>query len=130
MAEFGRRLKELRDSKRMSQEELAKALHVSRSRIGMYEQGQREPDFEMQEAIADYFNVNLDYLVRRHGSGMEPFDYETNIGPDEALMIEMMNSMDQNAKDDLMRYARILKEHSEFLKKQQSMESDKTKTPL
>lgn len=130
MAEFGRRLKELRDSRQMSQEDLAKALHVSRSRIGMYEQGQREPDFEMQEAIADFFNVNLDYLVRKHGSGIDLIIHDTNIGPDEAFMIEMMNGMDPASREDLMRYARVLKEHSEFLKKQQSMESDKTKTPL
>lgn len=31
----------------------------------MYEQGRREPDFEMQEAIADFFNVDLDYIMGR-----------------------------------------------------------------
>ena len=52
----------LRKSRNMTQEELAKALGVSRSTIGMYEQGKREPDFETEEKIADYFNVTLDYL--------------------------------------------------------------------
>ena len=31
----------------------------------MYEQGKRQPDFEMQEAIADLFNVSIDYLFGR-----------------------------------------------------------------
>ena len=48
-----------------TQEELARLLNTSRSRIGMYEQGKRQPDFEMQEAIADLFNVSIDYLFDR-----------------------------------------------------------------
>ena len=40
-------------------------LKVSRSTIGMYETGSREPDFETCEAIADIFNVDMDYLLGR-----------------------------------------------------------------
>lgn len=29
----------------------------------MYENGNREPDFETLEAIADYFNVDMNYLL-------------------------------------------------------------------
>ena len=49
----------------MTQKQLADALGVSESRIGMYERCQREPDFEMLEAIADYFNVDMNYLTGR-----------------------------------------------------------------
>lgn len=49
----------------MTQRQLADTLGVSESRIGMYERCQREPDFEMLEAIADYFNVDMDYLTGR-----------------------------------------------------------------
>ena len=59
---YGKRLKGLRERYGYSQEELAKLLNVSRSRIANYEQGTREPDMEMQEALADFFNVTLDYL--------------------------------------------------------------------
>ena len=65
MNKYGLRLKELREQKGITQETLADMLHTSRSRIGMYEQGKRQPDFEMQEAIADYFNVSIDYLFGR-----------------------------------------------------------------
>lgn len=40
-------------------------LDVSRSTVGMYETGGREPDFETMEAIADIFNVDMDYLMGR-----------------------------------------------------------------
>lgn len=65
MNKYGLRLKQLREQHGYSQEELAKLLNTSRSRIGMYEQGRRQPDFEMQEAIADLFNVSFDYLFGR-----------------------------------------------------------------
>ena len=65
MNKYGKRLKDLREQHQYSQEELAKLLNTSRSRIGMYEQGRRQPDFEMQEAIADLFNVSIDYLFGR-----------------------------------------------------------------
>lgn len=65
MANFQSVLKLLRKSKGLTQDDLAKALKVSRSTIGMYENGSREPDYETTEAIADYFNVDIDYLLGR-----------------------------------------------------------------
>lgn len=62
---FGIVLKNLRTRNKMTQKQLADTLGVSESRIGMYERCQREPDFEMLEAIADYFNVDMDYLTGR-----------------------------------------------------------------
>ena len=55
-------LKYLRSSHGISQAELSKAIGVSPSTIGMYETGEREPNFEIEEKIADYFNVSLDTL--------------------------------------------------------------------
>ncbi len=38
---------------------------ISKSAISMYENGNREPDFETLEAIADFFNVDINLLIRR-----------------------------------------------------------------
>ena len=65
MANFGSILKNLRTSRGITQGELATMLDVSRSTVGMYETGGREPDFETMEAIADIFNVDMDYLMGR-----------------------------------------------------------------
>lgn len=42
----------------------------------MYERGEREPGFETLEAIADYFNVDMDYLLGKsdHRNKMEWLD--------------------------------------------------------
>lgn len=65
MATFANTLKLLRTNKGLTQNELSQALKVSRSTIGMYENGSREPDYEMLEFIADFFNVDIDYLLGR-----------------------------------------------------------------
>lgn len=72
---FGRILKNLRKDHGDTQADLAKYLGISRSAISMYESGEREPDFETLEAIADYFNVNMDFLL---GQTEDPYDYEND----------------------------------------------------
>lgn len=64
MAKFSDRLRTLRKERGLSQQELAKQLRcVSKSSVNMYERGEREPNFETLEVIADYFNVDMDYLL-------------------------------------------------------------------
>jgi len=71
MATFKERLKELRAGKGLSQRALADELHISKSAVSMYENGTREPDHETTELIADYFNVDIDYLLGRKDYTMQ-----------------------------------------------------------
>lgn len=65
MANFARVLRLLRNEKGLSQQALADHLGISKSAINMYERNEREPGFETLELIADYFNVDIDYLLGR-----------------------------------------------------------------
>ena len=65
MGNFQNIFKRLRTSSGLTQAEIAEKLGVSRSTIGMYETGAREPDFETLEKIADFFNVDIDFLLGR-----------------------------------------------------------------
>lgn len=60
--EFKDRLKVLRKAKKLTQEDLSKLVGVSPSSISMYEVGKRIPELETFEALADYFNVDMNYL--------------------------------------------------------------------
>lgn len=62
---FKERLISLRKEKGLTQDKFAELMGVSKSAISMYENGNRTPDFELEEKIADYFNVDLDYLRGR-----------------------------------------------------------------
>ena len=59
------RLKELREERGISQVRLAIDLNMNQNSISRYESGAREADYKTLLAIADYFNVLLDYLFGR-----------------------------------------------------------------
>lgn len=63
MAMFSDRLRSLRTLKGLSQSDFAKQIGISKSSVNMYERGEREPNFKTLECIADYFNVDMDYLL-------------------------------------------------------------------
>lgn len=62
---LGERIKRLRTGARMTQGELAKRLEVSTSAVGMYEQGRREPPYEVLLKIGELFGVSADWLLAR-----------------------------------------------------------------
>ena len=66
MSIFSIRLKELRNKANLSQQELSKIMGISKSSINMYERGEREPGLETVGALADYFDVQTDYLLGKH----------------------------------------------------------------
>ena len=61
--EFKDKLKDLRKKRGLSQVALAERLGLSKSTIGAYETGDITPSVEALNAIADFFNVDLDYLL-------------------------------------------------------------------
>ena len=63
MGNFANIFKSLRLNSGLTQQEMADKLKISRSSIGMYENGEREPSFELLEAIADFFNVDMNFLL-------------------------------------------------------------------
>lgn len=65
MATFASRLAQLRKEAKLTQHQLADKLMISYGSIGNYEAGKRFPRYEDLEAIADYFNIELDYLCGR-----------------------------------------------------------------
>lgn len=62
---FSERLVLLRKSKNLTQKQLAVEMHLSELAIQHYESRRRKPAFDILIALADYFDVSLDYLVGR-----------------------------------------------------------------
>ena len=72
MASLSDMLVYLRKREGFSQQELADKLGMTRSAIGMYETGKREPDLETLEAFADFYNVDMNTLTGRHNAQALP----------------------------------------------------------
>ncbi len=65
MADFAERLRELRKQRGLRQIDLAVALGVAQTTIANYERKLRFPDERMLGKLADFFSVNLDFLLGR-----------------------------------------------------------------
>lgn len=63
--ELKTRIRELRLASHLTQEQLADRLGITKQAVSQYERGVRQPDYEVLEALADFFNVDLDYLTGR-----------------------------------------------------------------
>ncbi|CUH95398.1 hypothetical protein P22_1468 [Propionispora sp. 2/2-37] len=63
MPTFGERLNYLRKANKLKAEELADIVGVKRRIIFLYEKNESKPSYDVLIALANYFNVSLDYLV-------------------------------------------------------------------
>lgn len=84
---FGNNLKDLRETRNVTQGQLAEYLQVSRPTIAGYETKSRQPDFEKLEKLANYFHVSIDYLVS--GSETTSTDIPLKKEPNENHWIVM-----------------------------------------
>ncbi|CUR41891.1 Helix-turn-helix motif [Limosilactobacillus reuteri] len=64
----GTTIRDLRKEHRLSQTELAKAVHVSQATVTAWETGKAEPSSSALNTLASYFNVSADYLLGRKES--------------------------------------------------------------
>ncbi|QNU68106.1 helix-turn-helix transcriptional regulator [Ruminiclostridium herbifermentans] len=62
---LGKRIKKLREKNNLNQLEFSKILNISNTTLSQYEAGNRTPNDEIKEKVADYFNVSVDYLLGR-----------------------------------------------------------------
>ena len=61
--ETGKRIKKLREAKKMNQYDLAEELHVSHSHMSKIETGHRIGSIDIYMNLAEFFGVSLDYLL-------------------------------------------------------------------
>ena len=85
MVKFGNLLAELRQDKRMTQAQLAQVMFVTAGTISNYEKGIHFPDVEKLLALADYFEVTVDYLLGRTDSNVSMDILQERITPQKTV---------------------------------------------
>lgn len=88
------KIRELRNKQSISQKELAMILGVPSNTFNQWENGKREPDYEMLKRIADFFNVSTDYLIGREEKKETSFLNEiSDIVPIEKKKIPLLGEI-------------------------------------
>lgn len=101
------KLKELRKSKGVSQEEAANALGVSFRAYQNYEYEQREPNIEMLNKMADYFGTSVDKLLGRESKEQTALDElvgQFNMDLLEKKIVENYFALPKKMRGDLMTF--------------------------
>ena len=106
--EFKDRLKELRKRRGLSQVVLADRLGLSKSTIGAYETGDITPSLDALNALADFFNVDINYLLGKEDGSTYYLDPEA-----AELANEIYNREDLRILFDATR--KISKEDLQFI---------------
>jgi transcriptional regulator with XRE-family HTH domain len=92
------RLKELRISAGLKQDDLLKHFSLSSARYSQYETGKRNPDYELLMKFADFYNVSVDYLLG-HESVESAEILHCNLSSDEAALIKKYRSLPNLSKE-------------------------------
>ena len=105
---FGRRLKQLRKEKRMTQQQLGDRLRLARNTIAMYETGIREPSFRTVQHIADIMGTSVDYLLGRTNelNGTS----ETGSDPETRAIMRALKGRTKEQQEAVMAFIKYLDE--------------------
>jgi transcriptional regulator with XRE-family HTH domain len=91
MATFGKKLKECRDAKGFSQNELAKAIEVHHSIIGKYERDEVKPSIDVVKKMAEALDTTAGYLMGESKNTMALKDQ---------AMLKRINDINNLPEDD------------------------------
>lgn len=103
---FRLRLKELRETQRISQKQLSVALNISHGAIGNWESGTRNPNSEYIKKLAEYFDVTTDYLL---GIDDKPYNKIFNPETVEADILNELSNLTDAKKEDVLNYIKFVK---------------------
>lgn len=92
-----KRLKELRLEKKLYQKDVASAIGIDRTTYVKYELGQSEPNHEILQRIADFFDVSIDYLMCRTDIKKTP-ENESSLLQESKEILNAYESADNSIK--------------------------------
>lgn len=101
---FSTRLTEERLNQKLSQDDLATAVGVSRQSITFYEKGARVPDIQTARKFAEYFGVTTDYLLGLSDNRTNETDaIGKKLGLRDALIALLAEAYETNSADAIQK---------------------------
>ena len=103
------RIKELREEKKLSQDDVAKAIGTNQRNIGRWEKNENEPTSGFLLKLADFFQCSVDYLLGRTDDfGVISFANEAQeLTTDEEILLATYRKLTEKNKMHVSAYAQI-----------------------
>ncbi|ARX66042.1 XRE family transcriptional regulator [Bacillus toyonensis] len=108
---FGNTLNSLRKEKKLRQEDMAKHLGIARTTYAMYEQGNREPDYDTLQKLANFFDVSVDYLLGRTNEKLPLIDFSKD--PDLNIWFKDIKDASPEKREELKQFWEFIKQKKE-----------------
>lgn len=99
---IAKNIRALREKKKLSQEQLAEDLGITRARLGAYEESRNQPPIEILISLADYFQISIDALIRADLYKTDP-DSLMKIGKNRTLLPILVD----RENNDLLEYVPV-----------------------
>lgn len=115
--EFPEILKMLREKRGYSQKQLADVIHVSKNSVSHYELGGCMPGIDILVAIADIFDVSLDFLLGRSKANLSKRLLDKTVDKTTAgELLEDILRLDKEHKHDLLKLLYYIKKDNNVQK--------------
>lgn len=100
------RILQVRKSLKLTQDDFAKKIGLSKNFVWMIEKGERTPSERTLKDICREFNVNYDWLTSGEGEMFQDDDSDA-----QAIIDSVMTGSNEFAKKILVKFARLSEEH-------------------
>lgn len=101
------KIKELREDKNLSQEEVAKGINTSQRNIGRWEKEENEPTANFLIKLADYFQVSVDYLLGRTDE-LGIIQNNNSLSKNESELLYLFKKLDSTKQNKVIGYCYAL----------------------
>ena len=91
--EIGAQIKTRRQELNMTQEMLAKELHVGRTTVSNWEIGRNYPDLQLIVSISNVLSISLDTLLGKESEIVKEITRDTNIRKSQSRKIKILSTL-------------------------------------
>jgi transcriptional regulator with XRE-family HTH domain len=108
---LGDRMRSLRESKELTQKQLADKLGIPNQNVSNYERGFRQPDYDTLQKIANFFEVSIDYLITGNEYRVSSDEmWKELLDPKTELFFKDLKSAPEEKIEELIRFWEFIKE--------------------
>lgn len=126
--EQGKKLREFRKKNKMTQEQVARLLNVSRQNYSHYETGRNQPSIDsmmilsriwqisIEELLSDESNSSLLRETNPYGNATDKFNsstllYNSETFIQESELLNTFRSLSENQKNEVLHFAKFMSEN-------------------